>query len=196
MPAGFLANKPRAAVSATPAGAAKPAARDPNRYQGLRTTTDTARLLKGDYGVKIVSSKTERTRSGDMFVLALDVVNATEDSANSPGRVEIARPCVTDDQMGMVLKIVLGVCMAATGHHTEAEFFSAYQPDPETGEGSGSDLIDRMIGHDLDEKFFGVNPLAGVELRVEAFHGNKIDPKTGQPYVNLRWYPAPESPAE
>jgi hypothetical protein len=92
----------------------------------------------------------------------------------------------------MVAKMVLAICMAATGHLTEADFFAAYQPN-EAGEGSGADLIDRVMGYTLDETYFGPNPLAGFSFRVEAFHANKIDSKTGLPYVNQRWYPAPEA---
>lgn len=191
----FLKNKPPAGASAQPAVANRPPPRDPNRYLGLRTTTETAKLLKGDYGITVVSSGITRTRSGDMFVLALDVTDATTGSANGPGRVEVARPAVTEDQMGMVLKIVLGVCMAASGCKTEAEFFEKYPAD-EQGKGGGADLIDRVLGHFVDEDVFGANPLEGAGLRVEAFNGNKIDPKTGQPYVNLRFYPAEQGRPE
>jgi hypothetical protein len=185
MAQGFLANKTRAAATATPSA---PAARDPNRYSGLRVSNDTAKLLKGDYGVTLVSAKQEHTRSGDMWILALDVTSAAEGSANLPGPVEMGRPVITQDQRDMVVKICLGICMAATGHTDEQEFFAAF-PAGENGEGSGADLIDRVMGYQLEETFFGPNPLAGAEFRVECFDSNKIEPKTGRPYINQRWYP-------
>jgi hypothetical protein len=168
----FLANRPRAAASATPSAAARPTGA--GRYAGLRSDNRLPRLVKGSYVIEITSTRFHEGFNGKNWFLEGKVLEATDGSANPVGQsvsIQVSLKSAKAELTGMS-KIKRIACVA-TGHDSDIAFEEAYP--------TWEDLIDRMMGFDVDEEAFGPNPLGGgadgtgqkAKIRVEASNSGK-----------------------
>lgn len=171
----FLANKPRAAASATPSA---PAVRQAGRYTGLRSTGDQApRIAKGNYVAEITETKTfEAFEKGRMFKVEVNILEAEPGSGNMPGPAGVVKSRANGKADKMCLPFVKRLCVVATGHEADGSFEEEYP--------NWEDLFDRVLGEPIVEDTFGENPLAGAKIRIRATESSKRD-AAGVPYVDL-----------
>jgi hypothetical protein len=168
----FLANRPRAAANAAPATRPTGA----GRYAGLRSDNRLPRLVKGSYVIEITSTRLNDGFNGKNWFLEGRVVEATEGSANPEGQaisIQVSLKSAKAELVGMS-KIKRIACVA-TGHDADLSFEEAYP--------TWEDLIDRMMGFDVDEDTFGADPLKGAKIRVEASNSGKVA-EDGSPFMN------------
>ena len=167
----FLANKGKAQTSATPTA---PAARQPGRYTGLRSNDDKApRLVKGNYVVEIVSTKTVETfEKGKLWIGEVNVLESEPGSGNMPGPASIFGSRKSGKAEKMTFPRVKRLCVTATGFDNDGDFEAEYP--------NWEDLFDRVLGEKIVEETFGENPLAGAKIRIMVTDGQNRD-EAGNP---------------
>lgn len=167
-------------------GASKQAAggRRTDRYAGLRPNQQTPRLVKGRYLIEIETVRRHMGQEGLMVFVDVKVVEASEGSGNAANSsASFGYGLATPKQQQACMPKILSLCMAAT-HHEDFEAFKAAYPTWE-------DLLDRVLGEDIDEDTFGPDPLKGAQVRVEAVLNGKTA-EDGTPYHNYVFKPAGE----
>ncbi len=146
----FLKNRPAAKTSATPT--ARPTGK--GRYEGLRSDNQLPRLVRGRYLVEALNTRFVEGFNGKNWFLEVRILEANQGSANAAGTdavIQVSLKSAKAEIKGM--QKIKRIAMVATGHNEDAAFEEALP--------TWEDLIDRMMGFDVDEETFGPNPLGG-----------------------------------
>ncbi len=173
----FLANRPAAKASATPA--ARPTGA--GRYAGLRSDNSLPRLVRGRYLCEVLATRFVEGFKGKNWFLEVKILEATQGSANAVGTDAVVQVSLKSSKAEIKgMQKIKRICMVATGHTEDAAFENAYP--------TWEDLIDRVMGFDLDEDVFGADGIKGAKFYIDASDSsNKAE--DGSPYQNYAFMP-------
>lgn len=173
----FLANRAPAKTSATPA--ARPTGA--GRYAGLRSDNSLPRLVRGRYLCEVLATRFVEGFNGKNWFLEVKIHEANEGSANAVGTdavVQVSLKSAKAEIKGM--QKIKRICMVATGHTEDAKFEAAYP--------TWEDLIDRVMGFELDEDVFGADGIKGARMWIDASNSTN-QAEDGSYYQNYAFMP-------